>query len=99
MKKILLRPSAPFPFDKESAVKYVEELTYGFSLWMKIDTIIIVFTAILTAVGVAKPWVLGVAIMFAIGCPTIMTAGYSIGFLRFLTIRETREIVKNKLFD
>ncbi|MCP6720317.1 MAG: hypothetical protein KJI72_03325 [Patescibacteria group bacterium] len=97
MLKGLFRPGVPFPTNGQEGVAYTEELAGGIKLWTKIDAVVVPLAILLWATGVINTVLLGFAALFAIGCPIIMTLGFSIGCLQYLKLRECYEIVRAKL--
>lgn len=97
MLKELFRPRAPFPTNKREGVVYTEELVGGIKLWAKIDAVVVPIAILLWVLGVIPPILLGLAVFFAIGCPIIMTIGFSIGCLQYLKAWECYEVVKTRL--
>lgn len=97
MLKELFRPCAPFPTNRQEGVTYTEELVGGIKLWAKIDAVLVPLVILLWAIGVIPAILLGLAILFAVGCPIIMTLGFSIGCLQYLKLKECYEIVKTRL--
>ena len=97
MLKELFRPGAPFPTNRQEGVAYTEELVGGIKLWAKIDAVVVPLAILLWAIGVIPAILLGLVVLFAVGCPIIMTLGFSIGCLQYLKPREYYEIVRSRL--
>lgn len=97
MLKELFRPGVPFPTNREEGVVYTEELADGIKSWSKINAVMVPLAILLWAAGVIPAILLGLGVLFAIGCPIIMTLGYSIGSLQYLKLRECYEIVRTRL--
>ncbi len=97
MLKELFRPGAPFPTNRQEGVVYTEELTGGIKLWAKIDAIVVPIAILLWAIGVIPTILLDLTVLFAVGCPIIMTLGFSIGCLQYLRLKECYEIVGTKV--
>lgn len=97
MLKELFLPGAPFPTNRQEAVAYAEELAGGIRFWAVIDTVVIPFAILLWAVSVIPAILLGLTALFAVGCPIIMTLGYSIGCLQYLKPKECYEVVRAKV--
>ncbi len=96
MLKELFRPGTPFPIDKKGAIKYTEELAEGLAIWAKIDIFVLLAVFILYVFGFINNLLIGIAILFMIGCPVIMVIGFLIGCLHYLTILDVWRIVKNR---
>jgi hypothetical protein len=87
--------SVPFPTDRASAEKYAEELARGLKLWVILSSFLCIIA--LTFWAVRMPGIItAIPMAFAIGCPVILTIGYSYGILQFLTITEAVVIIKEK---
>lgn len=97
MLKKLFYLGAPFPTNRQEGVAYTEELVGGIKLWAKIDAVFVPLAILLWALGVIPATLLGLAVFFAVGCPIIMTFGFSIGCLQYLKLKECCEIVREKL--
>ena len=97
MLRELFRPGVPFPTNRQEGVAYTEELVGGIKLWAKIDTVAVPLAILLWALGAISAILLGIVALFAIGCPIIMTLGYSTGCLQHLKARECYEIVRSRL--
>ncbi|MEK7603829.1 MAG: hypothetical protein AAB461_01780 [Patescibacteria group bacterium] len=97
MLKELFRPGAPFPTNAQEGLVYTEELTDGIRIWKKINVVAVPLVILLWAVGAIPAILLGFVALFLVGCPIIMTLGYSIGCLRYLRVSECYEILKNHL--
>ncbi len=98
MWKRLFGPSAPFPTNKAEAIVYAEEAARGLRIWLGIDIVIALavfgawYYGVFSAVALTVAIVIAVAV--AVGCPAIMILGFSIGCLRYLTLREYYWIVR-----
>jgi uncharacterized RDD family membrane protein YckC len=97
MFKEMHQEGASLPTSKEEAVAYAEELAGGIRLWVRISTVIILLAAVLWIASIIDAIQLSVVIASAIGCPIIMTIGFSYGCLQYLTLMECYKIVKAKL--
>ena len=97
MLKELFRPGAPFPTNRQEGVAYTEELADGMKLWAKIDAVAIPLAILLWATGVIPAILFGLVVLFVIGCPIIMTLGFSIGCLQHLKARECYAVVRTRL--
>ncbi len=97
MLKKLFRPGAPFPSNREEGVAYTQELAGGIKLWAKIDAVVVPLAILLWAIGVIPAILLGLVVLFAVGCPIVMTLGFSIGCLQYLKSGECYKIVKSCL--
>ena len=97
LKELFRRPGAPFPTNRQEGVAYTEELVGGIKLWAKIDAVVVSLAVLFWAVGVVPAVLLGLVVLFAVGCPIIMTLGFSIGCLQYLKPRECYEIVRSRL--
>jgi len=89
--------STSFPTNKQESIAYAEELVDGIKLWVKIDAVIVSLVILLWTFDVIPVILLGLAIIFAVGCPIVMTLGFSIGCLKYLEPKEYYEIVKIRL--
>ena len=97
MLKELFRSGAPFPTNRQEGVTYTEELADSIKLWAKIDVVVVPLAILPWAAGVVPAALLGLAVVFAVGCPIIITLGFSIGCLQHLKARECYEIVRRRL--
>ncbi len=97
MLKELFHVSAPFPTNRQTAVVYAEELVDGIKLWAKIDTVAVALAILLWAIGTIPAFLTCLVIILVVACPSIMTLGYYIGCLRYLTPQECYTIVRKRL--
>ena len=93
----LSKPGAPFPINRQEGVAYTEELADGIKLWTKINIMTVPLAILLWAVGVIPAILLSFITLFAVGCPILMTLGFSIGCFQYLRAQECYEIVKTRL--
>ena len=97
MLKGLFPSDAPFPTNKEEGVAYTEFLADGIKFWIKIDMVAVPLTILLWVTGIIPVIIVGFVALFAVGCPIIMTLGFSIGCIQHLTVQECYAIVKRRL--
>jgi|GEM_PF-6697894 len=90
----LFRPSVSFPTNRIEAIVYAEEAAQGLRLWLCADMVIVFVIFGVWLYGALNSIILGFAILIAFGCPIIMTLGYAIGCLRYLTLREYYWVLK-----
>lgn len=73
---------------------YAEEMTKGIRLWMDIDIAIFMIALLAWGYNIISAKVFAAATLIALGCAIVMILGYSVGCLRYLTLKECYWIVK-----